>query len=131
MRRAESCVVARATEPEPTSATPRRRNPSNKMRSIAAILFALFAAFAVSAFNVAAPAHHIASPTATRVTTSPVAFTEFDDAALENPNVCHQPSNACNTNAPEPCDLPASLLLLQVPNDPDAQPARKCAMCFG
>lgn len=117
--------------PSPRAHLATQTTKSVKMRSIAAILFALFAAFAVSAFNVAAPAHHVASPTATRVTTSPVAFTEFDDAALDNPNVCHQPSNASNTNAPEPCDLPASLLLLQVPNDPDAQPARKCAMCFG
>lgn len=55
------------------------------MRSIAAIIFAVLA-LCVSSFNVATTPHVGTAPV-TRVTSSPVACMDFEDNALDNPNV--------------------------------------------
>ena len=56
------------------------------MRSIAAFIFAVLA-LRVSSFNMV-PAPQTPAASVTRVTSSPVAFMDFEDAALDNPKVC-------------------------------------------
>ena len=109
------------------------------MRSIAAIVFAVLALVA-SAYNTV-PVQAPARPTAatSRVGVSPIAATGYYDAGLDNPEVrAHARAildpSWCVYAPPHhhtellPMSTPTTL---QIPEDNELQPPRKCASCFG